>query len=266
MKLEETYHNIITELRGISPQARAWTTILSEVFHNTTMNNFVVIGQEYPDAYKNFPVDIFHIKKSRGYAGYDENASGYNEEGKYVVYLHIPVIEKDITKERMLSALNHELRHAFEDYNRISKNKTRLSNSKESKEFYSGDFESFMLGRIPGNFEPFKSIFRSLYLTSKIEESAYSETIYDDPNASIMNSIKEILKRNYLVGLENDKLVEKQWNKLKREVKIPILDKFDDYMMFIKWADGLIQKRAMSIYKKLVKVRYLATINKKGDD
>jgi hypothetical protein len=260
MKLEDIYAQVITEVQGISPQARAWAYVIKNVVTSIKSDKIIIDGHKYPEIYQHFPVDIFNIQKSAGYAGYDENISGYDEDGKYVVYLHIPQESKSVTKDDIASALNHELRHAFEDYQRISKNKTRFSDSKESKLFYSGDFENFITGRIPGNFEPFKSIIRALYLTSKIEESAYSETIYDNPNHDILLELKGFLKRNYLSGLKNDKVVQKQWDKLKEQVKIPILDKFDDYMHFVKWADELIQKRATKFYRKLLKVKYLANV------
>jgi len=65
---------------------------------------------------------------------------------------------------------------------------------------------------------------------------------------------------NYIPYKENNRTLQRDWVDLKNKVKIPILDKFDDYMSFIKWADDYIQIRAKKIYRKLIKVRYLASV------
>jgi len=201
--------------------------------------------------YKIFPVDIFYVEYNPAQTSYDENKSGYDENGNYCVYLHIS------GDEDLSTSLNHELRHAFEDYNRISKNESRLSDTRESKLFYSGDFEKLITGQIKGEFGMFKSIFYVLYMTSKMEASAFAENIYDNTNTDlIFGNLKYIMNRGYLNGMKNDKKVQRTWLDLKSKVKIPILDKFNDYMMFVKWVDKYIQYRAIKIFKKLQKVKY----------
>jgi hypothetical protein len=226
---------------------------------NTKSNNIIVYGKNYLDAYQQFPVDIFYIKILRDVVRtgrYDEEKSGYNENGEYCIYI-------EISEVGIYSILNHELRHAFEDYNRISKNKTRLSKSKEANQYYNSDFEQLILGNIKGIFDPFNEILYSLYLTSKMEESGFSETVYDKPN-SVIDEIKKILKKNYLYDLNDVNIANRRWNDLKSKVNIPILNKFNNYQNFVEWADNVIQKRAIKVYKKLQKVKYLS--KQKGVD
>lgn len=265
MNLEETYQNIINELQGISPQGRAWAHILlgvlKEMYGNgekTTLR--IVLGKRYPEPYKNFPVDLFYLEKAPGYGYYNETKSGYDKDGRYRVYMSISNNKDD---SNIVTTLNHELRHAFEDYCKKSKGKPGISDSKEFKQFYAGDFEKMMKGEIKGDFTPFIYMFNALYLTSKIEASAMAENIYDNKHLGILKELKSIKGRNYLKGLD-DKKVQKNWNDLKSKVKIPILDKFNDYMMFVKWADKTIQIRADKVYKKLIKVRYLSDMQQKG--
>jgi len=253
MKLEFIYTQIITELQGISPQARAWSYILKNIIDKVKTSHITIDGTNYPEVYQHFPVDIFYIDHNEKYhngGAYDEHKSGYDKNGKYCVYLQIGT--KEITP-----TLNHELRHAFEDYKRISNNATRLSKTKEATQFYNKDFEKIVTGEIGIYVEPFHSILTALYLTSKLEESAYSETAYDIGDR-IIPAIKDILQRNYLKNMDDDFIVERRWRQLKERVNIPILNKFDDYLSFIQWADKVIQRRAIKIYKKLIKVKYLS--------
>lgn len=77
--------------------------------------------------------------------------------------------------------LNHELRHAYEDFNRQLRNKTKISDTKEVKLLFSKDGYDLLLGKL-GDFGIFNTIFRALYLTSKVEQSAYGENVYNDGN------------------------------------------------------------------------------------
>lgn len=268
MKLLDTYKQILLEVGGISTQARAWSKIITDLTQKYKKKKLLIYGEKYPDAYEVFPVDVFHI--TNGIHGeYDELKSGYDKNKKYVVYLKIPLI-KNIFRPDLIgdieSTLNHELRHAFEDYNRISKGFTPISKTKEIQQFYNKDFEKVIKGELTNYYEPFRSILYSLYLTSKVEESAYSETIVDT-DIPIIEILKNILNKNYFNSsfLENDKMMTDKWNGLKSEVSIPILDKFDNYTMFINYADKIIQRRALKMYKKLQKAKYLnQDINKKG--
>jgi len=266
MKLEHTYQNIITELQGISPQARAWTPILTNfLVDDDPPNPLIIDGEKYPDAYENFPVDKFVIHISDNAGGYDDRQSGYDENKKYVVHLSVPIFHH----KRKLSielTLNHELRHAFEDYNRISNNRTRLSQTKEAELFYNPDFERLLTGKTKEYISPFREIMTALYYTSKIEESGYAETVADIPNFSIIGILKDILKRNYVNAkqLSKDRFVQKRWEYFKANYKIPILDKFNDYSDFINWADSVIQRRAKKMYKKLLKTQYIHHMKKGG--
>jgi len=269
MKLLNTYKQILLEASGISTQARAWSKIITDLTKNTNEKKLVIDGKNYPDVYESFPVDIFYVSDGT-HGEYDELKSGYDKDGKYVVYLKIPlnkgILGFNSSNSDVESTLNHELRHAFEDYNRISKGFTPISKTKEIQQFYNKDFEKVIKGELKHKYEPFKSILYSLYLTSKVEESGFSETVVDT-NIPIIQMLKDILNHQYFDSkeLSDDDLMTKKWNSLKKEVSIPILDKFDNYLMFVSNADKIIQRRALKMYKKLQKAKYLnQDINKKG--
>lgn len=259
MKLEHLYEQLITEIGGLSSQSRGWANVIKDILKDEKGKEKIIYGRDYPELYQQFPVDVFYIQNTPGYGAYDENNSGYDKNGVYVVWLYMPF-------ENANDALSHELRHAFEDYNRISKGKPRISQTKETQDFYNADFVKLLTGKIPGYFDPFRQILTALYTTSKLEESAYTDTVVDT-DLPILFRLQKILKRDYLNprDLKNDKDVRKRWEKLKTLVDIPILNRFDDYMDFIKWADAHIQKRAWNMYKKLLKVKYLHNMEtKKG--
>lgn len=84
-------------------------------------------GKDFPEAYKDFKVDKWVITSS-GRIEYDHWKSGYDKDGNYVVYLNMPMSSIGG------SALVHEIKHAYDDWNRMSKgaptNQRRLGNQK----------------------------------------------------------------------------------------------------------------------------------------
>jgi hypothetical protein len=248
---ENQLKSIIKEESGISREVRYWSDIIINLIKKTKKNKLILSGRAFPDVYSKFPIDYFHIENPDFYgAFYDENKSGYDEEGKYHVYIQLPFNDVNF------SYLNHELRHAFEDYKIKSKGLGGLAKKKEGTLFFSGDFTDFVTGKIKGNLSPFREIITNLYFTSKIEQSAYSENVYDNSEA-ILDRIKLILTNSENVEKNyNENILDKRWEELKEKVNIPIIQKFSDYKSFLDWSTNYIKNRADKVYKKLMKVKY----------
>ena len=117
--------------------------------------------------------------------------------------------------------------------------------------------------------QPISTLIEGLYYTSKIERSAYSDTVYDEPKyAEIINYIKLIVEysnASKILGRKPEVLEEK-WRKYKESFHIPVTDKFKNYEDFIRWASDEINYKGNITLKKLNKVRYLGQQNiKKGN-
>lgn len=265
-----TEQSEIKELFGISFDARVWTPVIKSRLRlgNTYIKNgkevpdLTIIGRDYPKEYKSFPIDqikaIIEPQYGNG-GGYDEQNSGYDQNGKYVVHMVFGPGADD-------STINHELRHAYEDFMRISKGAPPFKQSKEGSLLFSGDFEKLMM--LPDSeYEPYNSLFKGLYYTSKIERSAYSDTVYDN-DIPVIKMIDYIIKKNNLQDILkiNKYILDNNWNKFKSNIKIPVLDKFNDYMSFLKWATDEIEYKGNLSLKKLRKVQFHRDQNKKGSN
>lgn len=253
--ITEQQLGIIKEEQNINFNIRKWSHYLLRLIRKNDNDNFIVNGSDYPDAYEKFPVDEFNItimstlQENSGM--YDENESGFIN-GKYVIKLIFA---------RMIDefVINHELRHAYEDFMRKKNNGTPLSKTKEVHQLMSGDFADLMLGR--RNYGIFNQVFKGLYMTSKVEESAYGETIYDGITP-IFNMVKQYMNNSYnVVSEKNRERYENHWKRMKEDIKIPILDKFNDYQSFLNWADKRINERGEKVLKKLHKINYYRNTN-----
>lgn len=247
------YEEIINELQGVSHEVRQWAShILDRIKDVKEDGDIVIYGDEDEELYHVFPVDHFVItikKNLRAGGMYDESSSGY-KDGKYNVYI-------TVAPNPDLYVLNHELRHAYEDYKRLSKGSTPLSKTKEVANLFGGNFEQLMTGELRGNYGIFPSVIRALYYTSKVEESAYGETIYDKVD-DVFRNLRDILRIDYKKeGNYNPARVSVWWNEFKKDVNIPILNKFNDYQNFLDWADKTIKERGNKAMKKFLKIKYL---------
>jgi hypothetical protein len=259
MRLSPIVEEILNELHGVSFDARAWmSVILYRIGIEKNHRNITIKGSNYPKEFRKFPVDKINVTINPDFptASYDENKSGYDNNGEYHIYFVFG------TGHTQPSAIHHELRHAYEDFMRMSKGKPGLSKSKEGKSLFSGDFEKFMLNG--GHYGPFNNIMTGLYFTSKIERSAYAETVYD--GNSVTDYIKKAIYDNSISIIQHRYKpadMEIWWNKLKQEYRIPIFDKFKDYLSFIKWASDEIKYKGEKSLKKLRNIQYRRDMNKK---
>jgi hypothetical protein len=257
MELKKLFEELLKEVQGISSEVRLWSPILAHIVRKAKQNVFTVEGKNFNVAYDKFPVDVFHITLTTVMTAYDENKSGYDDNGDYVVYFYISTMADTQTVK---SNLDHELRHAFEDYKRRSSGTHGLSQTREGIDFFSGDFEKLMMTKDTRQFFPFDRILTGLYITSKLEESAYSETVHNN-ELRIIDMLKQQLNANYPQLLETlPKLIEQNWINLKKNINIPIFNKFDDAKSLIMWADNYIKNRGEKVLKKLMKIKYLKNI------
>lgn len=257
----------INELHNISFDARVWTPVIKSRLRlaNTYIKNgkevpdLTIIGREYPKEYESFPIDQLKLMVKQEYANgaaYDEQNSGYDQNRNYVVYMVFGPYVDD-------SAVNHELRHAYEDFMRVSKGSIPMKQTKEASLLFSGDFEKLMM--TSGKpYEPFHSLFRGLYFTSKIERSAYSDTVYDDtmPVIKIMTDYVKQSDLQQILKIDPN-ILQTNWDRFKSSFKIPILNRFNNYMDFLKWATDEIQYKGKLSLKKLRKVQFHREQNKK---
>jgi hypothetical protein len=269
MKFIILLEELLQELQGVSFDARSWTPVILKYLKSFKNSPKITIdGLKYPEEHKIFPIDqmnIFIDKKYGNGGGYDEQISGYESDGKYHAYF-IFGPEADI------STVTHELRHAYEDYMRISKGKQPMKQNKEAVNLFGGDFAKFFQeeGTYPeeGHYGSFNGLLIGLYYTSKIERSAYSETVYDNQKyrRSLIDYINNLMKLNdysYIRTHYSVEMVETWWNALKENYRIPILDKFKDAESFIRWSTDEIQYKGQKTLKKLRNVKYFTQQSKK---
>jgi len=264
MKLFTIAKNILNETQGISLNSRAWTRIIHNgIKLSKNSPNPVINGESYPNEYKLFPLDFIHFTVNPQYGGggvYDENKSGYDENGKYRTYFTFGSNISD-------SGINHELKHAYEDFMRRSKGHPGLNKTKEAINLFSGDFERFMTSlRDQQYFRPIGTFIYGLYFTSKLEKSAYSDTVFDDDSnhEGIIGTIEKTMK-NCVPRKESDK-IEKLWVEFKERFHIPVTDKFNKFEDFQNWASNEIQYKGSRVLKKLRKVKYYSQQSKKEGD
>jgi hypothetical protein len=281
MKLSTLAEEVLNELQGISFDARVWAPIIRSYIKiskkpkvknidingkdlNPEPDEVLINGKEYPKQYRVFPIDFIHFKVNPAYlngAEYDENKSGYDENKQYHVYF-------TFGDEANYSSINHELKHAFEDFQRLSKGHPGLKSTKEAINLFSGDFNKFMMSRKDKEvLYPISTLVEGLYYTSKIERSAFSDTVYDEPTfAEIIKYIKMLMQvANPTDILQRNKpdMLGKKWDYYKQNYHIPVTDKFKTYEDFIRWACDEINYKGNITLKKLRKVQYFGQEHKK---
>lgn len=213
-------------------------------------------GKNFPDAYEDFKVDKWIITSSSRIE-YDHWKSGYDESGQYIVYLNMPLYSVGG------SALVHEIKHAYDDWNRMSKGAPPIRAGWEIKNIYTPDFEKLVLG---GSFKlspMLHPIIRYYYLGSKLESPAYLENEYD--NASMMGSYRDTAKK--LINFKASNFLDKRgrpakglqesWDKLITEFDIPFFRKFKNVVDFLTYTEKHFNKRGRDILNRIDKMRYV---------
>jgi len=249
---------LIKEAVGISFKVREWAKVIYYLLGNLdeSETRLIIDGQDYPELYEKFSVDYFVIDFNDWTNGYLDETSGYDKDGNYVA--HIMVLNRFRDNEYMLTILNHELKHAYQDWERQRKGYPSISHTKESKELYTSDFVKVVKDRIVvGTF--FKEILKFYYLLSDLEVDAFMENVYDNDYINdyrkMINKIREtdIFKEAYY---EDPDQLQKNWETLS-SLDIPLVKKYKDYNSFLRASVKYFNRKSDEIIRKLNKMEYV---------
>ena len=246
----------INEVAGISFEARKWAEIIyNEIISNPEEKNRLIIdGYDYPEAFDGFPIDYIVIDYYDRLTGYGQEHSGYDKDGNYVVLLYIqPSLVRGQGGYSLQSALNHEMKHAWEDYNRLSKGLPSVEQTKESQEMYNRDYILMLSDQnIRG---PIKEILKYYYYLSNLEKSAYLENVYDQ-NPAYERVVREIASKDFESFKDRFDL-DVNWHLMNTAYDIPFLKKFRSPREFIDYSAEELRSRALKMIKKINKMKYI---------
>ena len=216
------------------------------------LDEVTVFGDNFPEEYKEFAVDMWVLKNS-GRIEYDHNKSGYADSGEYIVYMNIPLAGMSE------SAFIHEIKHAYDDWNRMRHGGKPIKDTWEIKNIYTKDFEKLILGG-SNMFTQLAPIIRNFYLGSKLEIPAYLENEYDNAMVDYEGVAKSLMRfniSNYLNKQgEPAKGLEAEFERLKR-YDIPLFKKFKNVIEFLTWTQKYFNKRGRDIFGRIAKMRYV---------
>ena len=253
---------ILKESAGISFEVREWSDILykeimSQPDQHHGKGRIIVDGYDYPETYDKFSVDYFVIDFYDTMTGYDQTKSGYDKDGYYVVILYLqPRLVGDGDRYTLKSALNHELKHAYQDYQRITKGHGNIDSGKESSEFYTADFIRLLNSRQHEG--PIKHILKYYYYLSNLERDAYLENIYDG-HLEYENYVKDVINNNFNRFRKTYNL-QPNWRVIS-SMDIPLLKKFNKASDFINYSEKRLKNKADKIIKKINKMKYIHGID-----
>lgn len=244
---------LLIERAGISFIVRKWADVIEGLLKNNPGPRLIVDGQEYPELYEEFGVDYFVIDESDWTNGYLDENSGYDADGNYVV--HILILDKIKDKPYVRTVLNHEVKHALQDFKRITSGSKGIFSTKEVKDIYTKDFIKIVKDKIPvSNF--LKNIFIGYYLLTDLEFNAFMENVYDRDK---INDYRKMVT-NLRKGLPTSGGNEREWEIIKG-LDLPFLKKYKTYQEFIQASSDYFKKRSDEIIRKLDKVEYVHGLN-----
>lgn len=245
-ELKRIVRKTINEVAGITSDSRVWTPIVLDLINNDEFDGkkLIINGKNYPEAYEKFPIDKIIINVG-GMPHYDEQKSGYDSNSnEYVVYMTIG---------GSVPFIQHEFKHAFQDIKRhLSKSKP-IRQSNFIKNLYTPDFEKFVINVFGGSKDTLELILYYYYITSKVEQDAYLENMYDDVNFA--KSVKKQLDGIYNFDFM-DNLSDKTWQKMKNS-NIPFVNKFKTKEDFAQYSEKRIKNEIEGYKKKIDKMIYL---------
>ena len=246
----------ITEAAGISFEARKWAEIIyNEIVSNPEEKSRLIIdGYDYSEVFDVFPIDYVIVDFYDKMTGYDVEKSGYDKDGNYIVLLYVqPSLVRGQGGYSLQSALNHEMKHAWEDYNRVSKGLPSIEQTKESQEIYNRDYILMLSDQnIRG---PIKEILKYYYYLSKLETSAYLENVYDK-NISYESTVRGIASKDFESFKDRFDL-DVNWHLMNTAYDIPFLKKFKSPIDFIDYSAEELRSRSLKMIKKINKMKYV---------
>lgn len=240
-------------------------------------SQIIINGKDYLDAYKSFSVDKWIITDQEGRPmEYDHINSGYDPSGEYIVY-----INAEMSSKVSSFILVHEIKHAYQDWQRMSKNKSPIRQSKEIQELYTKDFERYVLAHPKAGFElkTIESVIAGYYISSEFEITAYIESVYDAMHdtdyenrrnsehlsQSLRNAANNMINFTPTQVSPNVKPEElqQQWVNIITEYDIPMFRKFKNIFDFLKYTEKIFKKRGKYIITKIDKLETLDVIENK---
>lgn len=224
-------------------------------YQQPKIDKIEINGKDYPEAYEKFSVDKWVITPSNRIE-YDHWKSGYDDNGQYVVYLNMPLYSVGG------SALVHEVKHSYDDWNRMRKGAPPIRSGWEIQNIYTPDFEKLVLGGSYKLSPMIHPIIRYYYLGSKLESPAYLENEYDSP---VMGSYRDTAKKlmnfkasNFLDKKGNPaKGLQESWTELIRDYNIPFFRKFKNVVDFLNYTEKYFNKRGRDILRRIDKMKYI---------
>jgi hypothetical protein len=247
----------LNELGGISTDARSWSEIIVSEIKKNNPKDFIINGNEYPEVYNVFPVDNFKVKfLPIGAFGYDQDNSGFVGDN-YVVTL---VVDPNLTHKIDISVINHEMKHAYQDFKRYENKSVGIKDSRFIKDMYTEDFQKIIVGFMQGKGRGDRliTLLYLYYILSSVEQAAYLENIYDEgPNGNMWGYGGQIIGGIKLLdNLNLTKLNEKTWEEL-MQADIPFVKKFKSKEEFISYSERYLKKLGEKFRKKINKMKYL---------
>ena len=216
------------------------------------LEEIVVFGENWPEEYKEFSVDMWVLKNS-GRIEYDHYKSGYSDSGEYIVYLNVPL------STMSESAFIHEIKHAYDDWNRMRHGGKPIRDTWEIKNIYTKDFEKLILGGSQA-YPQLGPIIRNFYLGSKLEAPAYLENEYDNAMIDYEDVGRKMMNfkaSRYLDKRGNPaKGLESEFERVQKH-DIPLFKKFKNVVDFLYWTERYFNKRGRDIFKRVAKMRYV---------
>jgi len=252
----------INEIGGISSGARSWSEILVSKIKESFGKDFTINGKDFPEVYEKFPADYFKVNfLPIGAFGYDQDNSGF-VGNEYVVTL---AVDPRIAYKINTSIINHEMKHAYQDFKRYENKSVGIKDSNFIKNMYTKDFEKFIVGFMQGRdrTDTLITILYLYYVLSKVEQDAYLENIYDEILGSgggyylqVMSSLKLLERLNF------SSLNSETWEKLRR-ADIPFIKKFKTKEEFANYSEKYLKRLGENFRKKINKMKYLNFTNPK---
>jgi hypothetical protein len=248
--------NILIESAGISFEVRAWSDVIYNLLKNNVGDELIVEGQDYPEIFEKFSVDYFVIDFNPRLNGYLNQTSGYDKDGNYVV--HILILDKLKGNPYIKTVLNHEIKHAYQDWQRISKGYPNIDSTKEVINMYTRDFIKVINNETRiGDF--FKYILKGYYLLSDLELDAFMENVYD---RDVLNNYRKMISdlRSFDISkplsYTDPNNLDNDWESLLK-MDIPFLKKYKNYNSFLKKSNDYFKTRSEEIIRKLNKMEYV---------
>mgnify|MGYP003634180835 FL=1 len=269
MNLRKLIKQNLNEVAGISFEVREWVNIISdeinrmiedaddEINSNTSdddeldngwsrfrrwkpmkqaeIDELIIYGQDHPEAYEKFSVDKWVFKEATRME-YDHYESGYSDNGEYIVYFNVPIrkLNKDV--------LVHEIKHAYDDWNRMRNGGKPIRDSWEIKNIYTKDFERLILS----DAKNFNQIGPEYDYPSMMKYKGVARKLISFNKDTYYNKKGELSK-----GLEDE------FNNLVTNYDIPLFRKFKSVDNFLDYTQNYFNKRGEDILKKINKTMYI---------